>query len=217
MCRLVQIFEGRLHSKMIFEGRLHGKLKCIRERSEIITLQELNIRCYSWIQNSYWDREELATWNPMLPTMLVLRERGPGESQIVFWTQKRQLFIPPVNYIDFCFPFPCSVKDQLFFDVKSKHCVLFAWEETMQQNRNFHSFKNEWKHFKQSSHWFETRSLRAEYIFSVCAVGNLFTGRALQNQPCVCECSVCVVVCQWACVRVCLMLFVRTHVWRGSF
>lgn len=31
---------------------------------------------------------------------------------------------------------------------------------------------------KQASHWFQSRALRAEYIFFVCAVCILFTGRA---------------------------------------
>lgn len=49
----------------------------------------------------------------------------------------------------------------------------------------FQSLKNVeglWKHFEQASQWFETTALREEYIFSVCAVGNLFTGSAAHSE-----------------------------------
>lgn len=53
--------------------------------------------------------------------------------------------------------------------------------KTLWQNKNFFLFSKSlrvWKTLlKQARQWFKAAAVREEYIFSVCVVGNLFTGR----------------------------------------
>lgn len=91
---------------------------------------------------------------------------------VYFLANDAVLFI----FLSFC---PCE-RTSVFSHVNNEWHSWLLRKQTCIKIRAFFSLKKcqvVWKHFEQDSQWFGTTAQREEYIFSVCVVGNLFTGR----------------------------------------